>query len=139
MKTESKVRFRVITPSTWSDLTGFHPQGTNKSDYKAIETLEEAKRALEQWGTPDGGKESEYYDYWQEQKKLCKIVRETTIVEEEITSEMDFLALATKGIRSDAITASCWDLPVREGLTHLEKSVFQEEFKKQGKQLKTTD
>jgi hypothetical protein len=61
----TKVFYRVIKPSTFAD--------------RDFETLEEASQYLIECGEVY---DSLYYEYWQEHKKQCKIVKVTEITEE---------------------------------------------------------
>lgn len=56
-----KEYFKVINPGTFSNST--HA------------TLEDAEKAVVEFGIPIGGKDSKYWDYWQELSKQCKIVK----------------------------------------------------------------
>jgi len=58
--------YRIVTPGTFSN--------------ENFETLEEAKSGLLDFGSTPENKE--YYQYWQERMKQCKIVKVTEIVEE---------------------------------------------------------
>lgn len=57
--------YRVITPQYFSDLDA--------------KDLDEAKKKLKDFGSTPENKE--YYQYWQERMKQCKIVKVTEIVE----------------------------------------------------------
>ncbi len=58
--------FRVIKPDTFAN-----------SDHK---TLDEAKKNLIAFGSVS--ENSEHFQYWQDKKKQCKIVKVTEIIEE---------------------------------------------------------
>ena len=67
MKTK-RTFYRVITPSSFSDLNA--------------NTLVEAQKILNDFGKVR--ETSEYYQYWQDQRAACRIVKVTEI-EEDIT------------------------------------------------------
>jgi hypothetical protein len=69
--------YKVITPSTFSDISTVS-QGERRG--LLLETMAEAQLEIERFGTWD--EKSEYYDYWQEQKRACRIVRVTSIIQE---------------------------------------------------------
>jgi len=58
--------YRIITPSTLANLD--------------FATLEEAKQGLKEFGGDP--RNLEYYQYWQEQKSKCKVVKVTQTIEE---------------------------------------------------------
>lgn len=62
---ETRIYYRVVTPSTFSDLN--------------YSTLEEAQKALDEFGTVK--ENSEYFQYWQEQKAKCYIAKVTETLE----------------------------------------------------------
>jgi hypothetical protein len=64
-KSNQRTFYRLLTPSSFADL-----------DYN---TLDEAKSKLIEFGGTPG---SEYYDYWQEKMKECKIVKVTETIED---------------------------------------------------------
>ena len=61
-----RVFYRLIKPSTFANLD--------------FNTLDEAKNKLIEFGSTPENKE--YYQYWQEKMKQCKIVKVTEIIEE---------------------------------------------------------
>ena len=61
----TRVFYRLLTPTTFANLD--------------FSTLEEAEQGLIEFGNVQ--KDSEYYNYWQEKKKQCKIVKVTEITE----------------------------------------------------------
>lgn len=77
MKTKKTEFYRVITPSTFSNQSGF-------------KSLGEAKEFIIGWGTHTrGSKESR--KYWREQAELCyieKVKQEVEIIEYRLTDEL---------------------------------------------------
>lgn len=65
--------YRVITPTYFSDLDA--------------KDLDDAKKKLKDFGSTPENKE--HYQYWQEKKKQCKIVKVTEILE-EVKTEINY-------------------------------------------------
>lgn len=89
MKTTTETHLRVITPDTFSNIDYIH--GGNKEDYTGpVLTKEHVNIAIKKFGNVPV--DSEHFKYWEKQKAKCKIVRVTTIIEEDINSNFNYEA-----------------------------------------------
>jgi hypothetical protein len=81
-----KINYRVITPGNLADLDSFiHP---DTQCHKSIDTKEEAVMAIDNFGTTDVN--SEYFTYNETVRKQCKIVKVTTIIDDDLDSENNY-------------------------------------------------
>lgn len=72
MKTKIIKGFRINPPETFASFDTWEPAGRGIGPYKRIESLEEAKKAIEQWGTSPN---PQYKEYWEKMSKRCTVER----------------------------------------------------------------
>jgi hypothetical protein len=80
MATTKTEHYRVITPASFSNIDTVNVNGKfDHGSMKLIETIDEAKLAIEHFGDT---RHLEFSDYWKEQAAACRVVKIITIIEE---------------------------------------------------------
>jgi hypothetical protein len=72
---------RIQTPDFFSNIDAL-------KNGQLITTIKEAEMALKEFG--DVPPTSEHYEYWKGQRAKCKIVKVTTIIDEDIESKNNY-------------------------------------------------